>query len=132
MVRVMGQRSWLITTVAAALFGLLVPPCALACLESFQEGPSFAQLPESPCHEENSDSMPSELPGSQEDCGCEIANEDLLPGFVASLSGGTLVVISSSAPRQSLEAGMRWALTLPEDTDLPSPDILLLKSTLLI
>ncbi len=76
--------------------------------------------------------MPSEVPGSHEDCVCEPGYEVLLPGSAASSNLGTLVVISPSTPWQPLEASMHWALAVPKDTDLPSPDILLLKSTLLI
>ena len=131
MVRVVGQSTRLIATVAT-LFGLLAPPCALACLASLEEESSAAQLAESPCHEQNTDSTPSEAPSSHEDCGCEFDYEMLLPGSAAPSNVGTLVVISPSAPRQPLHASTHWALAVPKDTDLPAPDILLLKSTLLI
>ena len=129
--RGLGRRIQLLATVAA-LSGLLAPPCALACLVSLDVDPSAAELAESPCHGQDSDAMPSEVPSSHEDCGCEFTYEVLLPGSAASSSVGTLVVIFESAPWQPLAANTHWTLTVPKDSDLPSPDILLLKSTLLI
>lgn len=129
--RVVRQRTWLIATVVA-LFGLLAPPCVFACLERLEDESSATQLAEPPCHEQDPDSIPSEAPRSSADCACEFDSEVLLHNSKLSSSAGALVVISPRALCQPLDASTHWAFATLEGTGLPSPDILLLKSTLLI
>lgn len=125
----MKRRTWLIATVVA-LFGLQAPICALACLQ----GPAAAQVAASsempPCHDRGSESSPGEAPVSDDDC-CAFADE------AAVFDASTPVEIASVAvtPRNTLWQPVSRAAvaqTVSRSASLPPPDILLLKSTLII
>jgi hypothetical protein len=128
-----AKRVWLIATVTA-LFGLQAPLCALACLEgSVDSAPVASQQEERPCHEESSDSSEPGAP-AHEGCGCEIAYDALIRGQTDATSNvsGFVVLVVKSTPSEPLATELYRARWVPTATDLPPPDILLLKSTRII
>ena len=127
---IMRRRIRLIVTVAA-LIGLQGPLCAFACLTGPETEASAAQRAEAPCHPKSSDASPSEAPRSPEDCGCELANEALLPGPEVSASVATLALLPRTLGWQ-LHSCVHRVPTIPKDGDLPPPDVLLRKSILII
>ena len=127
---------WLIATVLA-LFGLQVPLCALACTQGPAAESITAHQAEPPCHgqssqEQSNDSSPSEAPRSEGECGCELAYEAPLLGADSISNYGGVAFLLPGAPGRLLDSSVRGARTVPTSTDLPPPDILLLKSTFLI
>lgn len=119
-----------------ALFVLQAPLCALACLPS---QPSAAAIEEanhgaSPCHEQAPSSTPSEPSNSHDDCGCADSYTAVLAS--AEQAPANLPSLTALAPNfltQELHTSFGWAAhAQPRDASLPPPDILLLKSTLLI
>jgi hypothetical protein len=129
----MTRRVLLIAT-TAILFGLQAPLCALACIDSSADASpaSVADASEHPCHEESSDSPQPGAP-SHEDCGCELAYEAVLPG--AQDTGSTTPTWALAPPSMHSRVAdiPRYVpLLVTKLTDLPPPDFLLLKSTLLI
>jgi hypothetical protein len=140
--RMMNRHAWLIATVTA-LFVLQAPICAVACLESDASDASADASHEVPaCHEAapdaNSNRGAEDAPASHEDCGCDVAPSMLpipadQPGQPGELSSSrNLVAISTSTFELRRFAFVVSYLALPCQTDRPPPDILLLKSTLLI
>ena len=129
---ILRRSSWLIATLTA-LFGLQAPLCALACLDLSDSTPVAAQGGEPPCHESSTDPSPTGAPGSHEGCGCESAYEALLPGTGSDLSSvSTLAFAPPGTLPYPADSSAAIALPVPQVTDLPPPDILLIKSTLLI
>ena len=141
---------WLIAT-ALALFGLQVPLCALACMQGSDAESTASQRVEPPCHglksgsksvesqghqpspaESSGNASPTKAPCSQEECGCDFAYEALLPGIDSISNQGSLALILGSTPGRPNDSSMPRFCAVPTSTDLPPPDILLLKSTLLI
>ena len=121
----MGRQAWL-TVSALALFGLSGPLCALACLADTQVLAPAAQSSEMPCHEQG----PPEPGDSERDCDCVSASAPALLAFEAPVRMGCLVV-----PLPSLRAAARTHApepSVPRAERIPPPDILLLKSTLLV
>lgn len=124
-------RGHRLTATVAALFVLQAPLCALACLPES----GTAIMAESaggapPCHE------PAEAPEKSEphdDCGCADSSAALLPLSAKEAAAAHFVVAPSMAalalPHRVIR---RTPHTLLTETDLPPPDILLRKSTLLI
>ena len=125
----LARHIWRVASVAA-LVGLQAPLCALACLEGQPAEPTLAQHSQAPCHEQ--DRVPDDTPSSDDGCGCEIAREAFLPASEASWSVLTLVFAVPHGVLVPPDAEARWKPAVPEASDLPPPDILLLKSTLLI
>jgi hypothetical protein len=129
---VVGRRNWLIAT-ATTLVVLLAPLCALACLPSAAEATASAESGGAPCHEPAPNSTPSEPMNSHDDCGCEASNTALVQSPQASLNSASCSALSTLETAGLLDAGVHWvALARFEEADLPTSDILLLKSTLLI
>ena len=130
-VEVLRRRVWLIATVAA-LFGLQAPLCALACLDNpFDLLPVASESGDHPCHQESPDPEPASG-DSHGDC-CQLAYQAIFPGSVDTASAGlSLAEAPPSTVRLLGQADCHLASVVPEFTDLPPPDILLLKSTLLI
>jgi hypothetical protein len=126
----MQRRIWLMATVAA-LFGLQAPLCAIACLTSAGAESTAVHLAEPPCHEQVAQSSPPAAPPPHDDGCCEFAAEMVLPASAATSSVAALAVVPPLASQQ-LHASVRRAPAIPTVGDLPPPDILLLKSTLLI
>ena len=130
-VRLVKQRNWLIAT-ATTLFVLQAPLCALACLERSEAATAQAHSPERPCHEEGSESTPTDSPNSHEDCGCELGHQALVPSPDAQLYAPFLAFASPGPSSEAVYSMVYFEPAAPRATDLPPPDILLLKSTLLI
>jgi hypothetical protein len=126
----MKRRIWLIATVAA-LFGLQVPLCALACLTSPSSESVAADnsgLP--PCHKHSPDSTPAEAPNSDTNC-CNFAFDAIV------VDAGSILNIAFHAEFSRTQAwqlapSTSLAYAVSTSADLPPPDILLLKSTLII
>jgi hypothetical protein len=127
----MRRRNWLIATMAA-LFVLQAPLCAIACLESSEGATAAGTQQDHPCHEGNEESRPSDAPHQHDDCGCEFLSEVLLPGIDASLCPSNQAVLSPHVLLVQQNARVSFVPSVPARTDLPPPDILLLKSTLII
>lgn len=145
----MKRSFWLIWTVTI-LFGIEAPLCAMACVgaDGLQivsvEFPSDlanpgmdstsreSPAPKPPCHESGSDSSRPPTPDSHQDCGCDFAVEVLLSDSPAEVSTSLVGWLASdvSAEFKLARGGVASMATFA--SHLPPPDILLLKSTLLI
>ena len=121
----MRRHAWL-TVSAIALFGLPGPLCALACLEAAQIPAVAAHSSEMPCHEEGGSKQPSD---AEQDCDCESAAAPVLLAFDAPAQLGDVVLRIPSFRSARTAALLRFA---PRTQPVPPPDILLLKSTLLL
>ena len=111
----------------AALFVLQAPLCALACLDTADAKPPAAAG--HACHEESPDPSPADAP---EDCGCAITADALV--FQPSVSTTTWVqaFMFPSVGCELATFHSDWGTSVAYEIDLPPPDILLLKSTLII
>jgi hypothetical protein len=128
------RRGSLIATVVA-LFGLQAPLCALACLESPDAERVAAHQTEHPCHEQAeqpADSSTSGAPSTHEDCGCDLSYQALVSRADLSSSAVSLVLHRPDAQRLSTASQVHETLAVSRLPDLPPPDILLLKSILII
>jgi hypothetical protein len=126
----LGRHVWRVASVAA-LVGLQAPLCVLACGEGQVAQAAVAERSQAPCHEEGP--APDDAPISDGACGCETAREAFLPLSEASWSVPTLVVFAAThGARVPPISATRWKAAVPEASDLPPPDLLLLKATLLI
>ena len=122
----MKRSIWLIATVAA-LFVLQAPLCAFACLDNVDTEPPAAAG--HACHEESPDPSPA---GAPEDCRCAITADALV--FPQSVSSTTWVqaFMFPSVGCELATFHSAWEASVAYEIDLPPPDILLLKSTLII
>ena len=88
---------------------------------------------QAPCHGSQSAPASNDAPGSHQDCGCDFAVEGLVSdspsGMNHSLVGWTPMTHTAS---DVVFAADRQVAKAISQSNLPSPDILLLKSTLLI
>lgn len=126
------RRIWL-AGIAAAVFVLQGPLCAFACVENPEVESGVADHQQHPCHEEAPSSSPADAPRSHEGCGCELVTAVPLPNLELSQSAPALAFVPPSTSSEGFaRVVVQWARSAPERTDLPPPDILLLKSTLLI
>lgn len=128
----MKRRTWLIATVTA-LFVLQVPLCALACFDMAGTGPTATA--DQPCHEGNPDSSPASESNSHDDCGCKLAPEALVSQLSESNTTTTSSVgifLSAKQLTELTNSPRGYTPRVKQGTDLPPPDILLLKSTLII
>lgn len=125
----MKRRIWLIATVTA-LFGLQIPLCALACLQSPPADAASVDQAAPPCHEHNPDSAPAEAPSSEASC-CEFAYDAIIIDAGTSLNIVSLDVTPLAAHwLTATRASFVRAVTA--SANLPPPDILLLNSILII
>ncbi len=127
------RRIWL-TATTAALFTLQAPLCALACLESPETvSASASHHGAQPCHDDGAEPAPADRPRSHEHCGCALVIEARV---VETSSCSTVSAAASiTSPKVFSQPGgaiVRWAPSVPSSTDLPPPDLLLLKSSLII
>jgi hypothetical protein len=125
------KRHVRLITLVTALFVTQVPFCALACFQPSEVSSSAVQ--ESSCHEKSSNSSPAGESNSHDDCGCDFAIQALLSQPID--SNTTTPVDFLVSGRQQLaptDSSSSRAPQVKQDTDLPPPDILLLKSTLII
>lgn len=126
----MKRHIWLIAIVAA-LFVLQAPLCALACNESAETDSPTTSEP--PCHENPSDSSPIGESNAHEDCACAFAPETVVSQPIDFAQTMPVVIFVSRAVRLELIDSSRGQDPMDaRDADLPPPDILLLKSTLII
>jgi len=139
----------------AILFGIEAPLCSLACVDagdpqrvtlthqtSSQTSPDTSSQfpsdsgqghrPQAPCHDTPSGSGPSNSPASHQDCGCDFAVEGLLSDSPIEAANFVMGLLPSSGFADFRAAEDREALKATFASDIPPPDILLLKSTLLI
>jgi len=132
------KRHQLLIATLAALFAFQAPLCALACLPS---APSELPMDASehagmPCHDSAPGST-SDVPAEHSDeCGCGDSLRALIPSAdqtASQLSAEDHEPERAARPTLALSAAARRNAPLPpSETDLPPPDILLLKATLLI
>jgi hypothetical protein len=132
---VVKRRNWLIATLAA-LFVLQTPLCVLACQLNAAPDEAGAEAHHaSSCHEEapspRSSSEPRDAHG---DCGCGDSYTAVLASADQTVSN---VQSSPVLPPTALEVPLNAVFSRTTkvqlcEADLPPPDILLLKSTLLI
>ena len=129
------RRNWLIA-ILAALFVLQTPLCVMACLPGATADDSAATTHHTvpPCHEQAPPSAPAEPSDAHEDCGCGDSYTAVLASagltFSNAESAATLLPTTLEVPRNAVFG--RTTRARPGEVDLPPPDILLLKSTLLI
>ena len=129
MAGLMKRRTRQIATVVA-LIGLQAPICALACMQSPTLGLAAVGSAMPPCHERGSESSPSQAPRSDRDC-CAFAGEAAV--FDASVP--VLIASVAVTSRSAFWWPVAHAAVAHVDiiaASLPPPDILLLKSTLII
>ncbi len=125
----MKRRTGLIATLTA-FFVLQAPICALACVEN--PAPDSAAVGHS-CHDESSGPSPAEEPASHEGCGCELAPEAFASQASDSNLKQTHLHVAPVRRGPDLSAAFESAASsIARNIDLPPPDILLVKSTLLI
>lgn len=126
----MKRHIWLIATVTA-LFVLQVPFCALACFEPAGADPSAAA--ESSCHETSSDSSPAGESNSHADCGCDFTTQALISQSVdANTTASVEFVVHRTVRIEPINSRKNQAPQAGQNADLPPPDLLLRKSTLII
>jgi hypothetical protein len=140
---VVRRSSGFIATLAV-LFVLQAPLCALACLDGVNESDIAFDDPISPadpkptsnaghaCHDESPASTPPGAPGSHDDCGCEIGANALVSPSSDSTSMSLQIFVHASTRWVPTASSGSWEAAVARGLDLPPPDILLLKSTLII
>jgi hypothetical protein len=132
------RRYSLPIAILTAFFVLEAPLCALACLPTVSSETAMpaGEHADMPCHDSAPSAAPDGPARQSDDCDCGDAFEVVMPSTDVSVADR---VASSLA---AVPSGPTFAFALPrnghrgtiplEETDLPPPDILLLKSTLLI
>jgi hypothetical protein len=135
------RRNWLIATLAA-LFVLQDPLCVLACLTNAAQDESTAETLHAsppPCHEQAPHTQtptpaPNKPADTHNDCGCEDSFTAVLASSDKTFPNvQTSQVIATKALEDPVGAVFRSTIDVRlSEADLPPPDILLLKSTLLI
>jgi len=132
-VRLVRQQKWL-AAIATAFFLLQAPFCALACLRSSPTAPmDAAEHGDSPCHEEAPSPARSAPTNSHDDCGCADSYTALAQSVSQTPPDVTnLVHLAPGFSLRSNHASSPWVRRSQPRDDLPPPDVLLLKSTLLI
>ena len=127
----MRRTSWLVA-IAAAFFVLQAPLCALACFEAL--GTDSSEVAERSCHDEGSDSSPASNSNSHDDCGCNFDSQPLVSQPTDSNTTTSSIEIAGSPPSRSerIHTSRVRESETAQYADLPPPDILLLKSTLII
>jgi hypothetical protein len=121
------RQIWLIASVGA-LIGLQAPLCALACQAT---QPASVSQDAPPCHEPDPDSAPAGAPSSHADCGCQFVSQALL-SRAGEATFPPLQITARPPVWPDIRPGLRGEPQVARTPDLPAPDILLLKSTLLI
>lgn len=124
----MARRGTGLTAIFAALSVLLLPLCALACLDA----PAQAAATESghgSCHEGAPAPASQQEPPTHAECHCETVSDALASQASADLSGAAAA--SPHPPLSRCDLSPRAAFVREVvDTDLPPRDLLLRKSTL--
>ena len=135
------RRNWLIATLAA-LFLLQAPLCVLACLTNAAADDSTAEAlhaSQPSCHEQAPHTQtptpaPDKPADSHNDCACEDSFTAVLASADKTFANvQTSQVIATKALEEPFGAVFLSTIDIRlSEADLPPPDILLLKSTLLI
>ena len=131
----MKRRTWLILSLAA-YFGLSTPLCTYACLFQASETQTTASPHGShgshPFTEEHSNAPRDDLPFDHE-CDCdELARALLAKGETPKPTPSFAWAVPVTSPHLAPPRIAKLSFAKPEEASLPPPDILLLKSTLLI
>ncbi len=120
-----------LTATVTALFVLQVPLCALACFERAEADPSA--VADSSCHEKSSDSSPTGESNSHDDGGCHFTSQALVSQPIDSNTTASVEIVVSRIQRiEQTDTSRSHVPQSEQKSDLPPPDILLLKSTLII
>lgn len=126
---IVRHRTWIRATLAA-FFGLHAPLCAVACVAMADAAPTAAHRSEPSCHEEPA-SAPTEAPAEASGSCCDFADQATAPTADGSLAASAVGLVARTPIWQASIAGGPFARVAAEN-DLPPPDILLLKSTLIV
>ena len=131
----MKHRAWLTLSLAAS-FGLSTPLCTYACLTQASETQPTASPHAShgshPFAEEHSNVPRDQRPFGHE-CDCdELARALLAKGETPKPAPSFDWTVPVASPRLAPPRIAKLSFAKPEEASLPRPDILLLKSTLLI
>jgi len=131
LVNPMRRTRWLLAIVAA-FFVLQAPLCALACFESF--GTDSSETAERSCHDERSGSSPARESSSHDDCGCNFDSQPLVsqPTYSNTTTSSIEIIGAPSLRSERIDSSRVRESQVAQNADLPPPDILLLKSTLII
>ena len=131
-VSMLRRSIWRIATVAA-LFALQGPWCDLACLAGSGVSLATDHDSEPSCHQEAPASPPAQAPAPHEGCGCELAGPEVpLPASSTAWGSLSLAVMTTGGLASPTPLPRVRVSSVPVAGDLPPPDILLLKSSLLI
>jgi len=132
----MKRNTWIIVSLAA-LFGLRAPLCVFACMDAastaYVTPMEQHQGETAPCHGPGSTYPQSPAPIDHE-CDCDRTQVVLSKGDPKNASGALevpsppLAVVWAAAPGYQSSSAWLWR----RHQSLPPPDILLLKSTLLL
>ena len=135
------RRNWLIATLTA-FFVLQAPLCAFACLLAGDSQATAEEHSEVSCHDPapapSSDSSSSPAPPEpivpHDQCSCGDTLSAAVPGVAETLWNSLAsAAIPSGTATDAIEVdASRIRPITPGRTDLPPPDILLLKSSFLI
>jgi hypothetical protein len=128
----MAKRSSSRIATVAALLALQAPLCALACVAGSEAATAAHDDSADPCHQAPAGSPSDRAPDSHEECGCEPADEALLPDTSGSTATLAQAFVSHSPLSEPAKPGLHRLLDVPGNTDLPPPDIPLLNSAFLI
>jgi hypothetical protein len=112
----------------AALFALLTPLCALACLDEGMPEPSVSASAPLPCHQESTPRP--EAPSSREAC-CDSASLEAAAIDGTGFSADPTHHPSAWGPL-AIQRPAQRPVPLPREAQLPAPDILTLHATLLL
>ena len=131
----MKRRAWLILSFGA-YFGLSTPLCTYACLAQVGESHPTASPHSShgshPFAEEHSNAPRDHLPFDH-GCDCdELARALLAKGETPKPTPSFAWAVPVTPPHLAPQRIAKLSFAKPEEASLPPPDILLLKSTLLI
>jgi hypothetical protein len=131
------NRHALLVVSFAALFGLRAPLCVFACVQEVPSAPVASSAPDSaappPCHGSADDAVP-EAPATGHECDCAsfqiVLTQAASSKFGVSLAAVVPVPRLAWLPLPAAPLALSPAWTKPQD--LPPPNVLLLKSTLLV
>lgn len=133
----MNRHAWIILSLAA-LFGLRAPLCVFACMDTGGSAPAETTAHDSgqsaPCHGSGSSSPESPPSPVDHECDCDQTQLVLTKGDAKraadalELPTPSLAVVLPLSPVDPSSSPRLWR----RHEALPPPDVLLLKSTLLI
>ena len=119
----------------AAFFGLSAPLCAAACLALADPATAATHEAEPACHEAPASEptgAPAPVPAGTAGSCCEFADQATAPMAEASWAASAAGVVAQTPSWQAPAVRHAWSTPVSVVNDLPPPDILLLKSTLIV